>query len=198
MRAMEKLASLRMRGPSPLTQRDRIIFVLLTLALFVIVFRPVLVYMSQWRGDQYWMTGDREGGIRSYKKALLLDPGNLRIHEDLGYVYQQTGKLDESIRHYEEALKIEPNKAENHFYLGMSIFKKGEIERAIPHFKSAIDLDPELRLAYFSLAKSYEKAKKPEKSIAVYRLMQKRFPGMKGLDERIRRLEESTRQNVDG
>lgn len=190
MRMATKLADLLSRGPSPLTQRDRIIFVSLTLVLFVVIFRPALVYMSQWRGDQYWMTGDREGGIRSYKKALLLDPGNLRIHEDLGYVYQQTEKLDYSIRHYEEALKVEPNKAENHFYLGMSLFKKGDLKTAIPHFKRAIDLDPQLRLSYFSLAKSYEKANQPEKSIAVYRLMQKRFPKMEGLDERIRRLEQ--------
>ncbi|MCL5291536.1 MAG: tetratricopeptide repeat protein [Actinobacteria bacterium] len=176
-------------GPRPLTLGDRIIFILLTIAIFIAVFRPVLVYMSLWRGDQYWMGGELEGGLRSYRKALILDPNNPRVRETLGYVYAKYKRYDESVGQYESAIRIEPENAENHYYLGLSLFQQKRYELAVGHFQKAIVLNPELRFSYFSLATSYERLGKPREAAKVYRRLQKKFPDVKNIEEVVQKLE---------
>ncbi|MHB0977193.1 MAG: tetratricopeptide repeat protein [Candidatus Aquicultorales bacterium] len=176
-------------APRPLTQRDRIIFIVLTLVIFAAVFRPVLVYISLWRGDQYWMTGDFDEGLRSYRKALLIDPNNPRIRETLGYVNSKYKRYDQAVQEYKEAVRLEPKNADNHFYLGLNLFELKKYQEATGHFKESIKLDPDQRMGYLMLGKAYTLLNDRSRALEVYLDLKSRVKDARNLDLIIETLQ---------
>ena len=50
-----------------------------------------------------------DDAVRSYKRALELNPQNASAHCNLGYVLMQQGKLDDAIREFQKTLEIDPD-----------------------------------------------------------------------------------------
>ena len=62
-------------------------------------------------------------GVALLSKAVLLFPGNPRMHEELGKAYLAQGELDLAQRELEKAVKLAPETSSLHFRLGQ-LYKK--------------------------------------------------------------------------
>jgi tetratricopeptide (TPR) repeat protein len=170
-----------------ISKRDRILVVILTIFLAVIILRPFIVELTIWRGDQYWMTGQFKAGLRSYKKALLLDPNNARIHDTLGYLYQRLGYPKKAIAEYEKAIKADPKNANYYFYLGMLWHNQGNEEKALELLEKASKLSKD-RLIWHSLVVFYKRTGQVGKAMATLKKLRTFYPDSKWVDEELTKL----------
>jgi Tfp pilus assembly protein PilF len=86
--------------------------------------------------------GQNEAAIAEWKKALDLDPGSVKAHNNLGAVLLREGKADEAIKHFQKALDVDPQLDEAHNNLGLALWEKGRLDEAIRHIQRALELEP--------------------------------------------------------
>lgn len=60
-------------------------------------------------GERQYKTGDYEGALNTYNRALELDPQNPVVHQRIGYVYTHSGQLEQADYHYQCAIDREPD-----------------------------------------------------------------------------------------
>jgi len=89
-------------------------------------------------------SGDFDGAIQEYQKALSINPKNVHAHQRLGFIlYKVKGNLQEGLAHTTEALRLDPNDACAHFDLGVACRDQGHLEQAVRHLTKAVALMPE-------------------------------------------------------
>jgi len=71
-----------------------------------------------------------EEAVTYLLQAVQIEPGELRVHEELGKTYSRMNKLHEAQGEFEKAVAISPNKAALHFMLGQVYKKLGLSEKA--------------------------------------------------------------------
>lgn len=177
--------------PLPISKRDRAIVVLLAIVISVAVLRPLIVYLTVMRADQLFMSGKTREAARAYRKAVILDPRNARLHSDVAFAYQRMGTYDSAVQEFAAAVRLEPLKASHHFNLGLVLVKEREYEAASKHLKQAVALKPKDRLAYAALAAAYRRGGLIDEAIGVLKTMRSRFPDILDIDGQIETLETS-------
>ena len=90
--------------------------------------------------------------IKSYKKAVLIDPENPITYFNLGVALQDSGQLAEALNQYKIALSKNPKYLDAILNIGTIFQEKGSFSDAISYFKKALQIDPEHPIAYFKLA----------------------------------------------
>jgi len=80
--------------------------------------------------------------MRSYRRALALNPRLAAAHNSLGSILGTQGRLDDAVQHFREALRLEPDNPEAHNNLGLALRTMGEREDAVRHFEAALRLKP--------------------------------------------------------
>lgn len=133
---------------------------------------------------------------RYFRRALALDPFQMRTRHALGRVLFDQGRLIDSIAEYEivhragagdalleknlneayakavEQLRAEiarhPDNARLHYSLGTFYSRTQQIEQSLEHYRRAIALDSRQKEALFNLASSYEALGRPEKAAGYY------------------------------
>jgi len=105
---------------------------------------PTSVIVHNTQGASYAGLEMFTAAIRSYRKAIELQPENHEAHNNLGIALQSHGELDAAIECYQQAFTINPNYAEAYNNLGTSLRKKGELKAAVKNFKKAIEIKPEV------------------------------------------------------
>lgn len=100
-----------------------------------------------------------EEGMAHFYKAIQLNPGDPRIHHDLGMALLHQRKFDQAIPHLSQALRRMPdgldkqfNAVSMHHNLGLALFYTGKSKQAFVHFSEAVRLDPNNAEAHYSLA----------------------------------------------
>jgi len=94
--------------------------------------------------DEFYQSGEVDGAIRQYRKALELNPNNVKAHQRLGFLlYHAQGRLDEGMAHSAAALRLDPNNARAHYDLGVALFQQRRLAEAIGHFRAALRGTPE-------------------------------------------------------
>ena len=73
-------------------------------------------------------------------EAERLDPLDLQLKTQIGYVHYFHGDLDRAIAQFEKVLKLEPSFAFAHYGVGDACVHRGEFERALKEFNLAIEL----------------------------------------------------------
>jgi tetratricopeptide (TPR) repeat protein len=76
-------------------------------------------------------SGDLEGAIRSYHKALALDPADAKLHFNLGKALKGSGQLDKAIAAFRAAVARDPQLAEAHCILGLALRQEGQFQAAL-------------------------------------------------------------------
>jgi len=94
---------------------------------------------------------DPEGAEQGYRKALQLNPGNVKAHADLAYILLNRGAIDEGMMHVNEALRLDPNNVEARFNLGLGMVRQKRTDEAIGHFSRVIQLKPDYVEAHYQL-----------------------------------------------
>ena len=107
----------------------------------------------------YNVKGMHKEGMAHFYKAIQLNPGDPRIHHDLGMALLHQRKFDQAVKHLSEALRCMPdgldkqyNAVNMHHSLGQALFYKGKSKQAVVNFSEAVRLDPNNAEAHYSLA----------------------------------------------
>ena len=79
--------------------------------------------------------------ITEFQKAVDINPGFARAHNNLGIVLAQKGRDDEAIGHFEKALDTnadDTDAAAAQYNLGSALMRKGRTEKAAVDFRKAL------------------------------------------------------------
>ncbi len=88
-------------------------------------------------GDNYYAEGDVLGAIEEFKRALMLDPSNVNVHNSLGVCYGVMGDIDKAIESFETAVWLDPQEYMALYNMGIVSLLKGEKEKALECFLNA-------------------------------------------------------------
>lgn len=108
-----------------------------------------LVHLS---GLAALLAGDGAEAERKLRRAIELDPNQLRFYETLARYFQATGRTEDMVGTYQEAVAARPDSAPLHLIVGTLHELRGEPEKARQAYERAIELDPELAPAKNNLA----------------------------------------------
>ena len=88
--------------------------------------------------------GEFNKAIKSFNKAISIEPNYVSAHNNLGIVFQKTGKIKEASKCYYRAIDI--NKNHYQAYSNLAILKQetDELDEAIKYYKKAYYLNPQL------------------------------------------------------
>lgn len=158
-------------------------------------------------GDSYEELGDRERSIaafeeavKTYRRAIKLDPGDKEAHEYLAWACDRLGRYEEALEAYKQAIAIEPNDARNHSSLGLVYEQLGLHEEAIEAYRQAIKIDANDNhaRAYLNLSGAYRELGRYEEALQPLRHYLEANPndaicfgGLAILYERLGRHEEA-------
>ncbi|MGB3512048.1 MAG: tetratricopeptide repeat protein [Microcoleaceae cyanobacterium] len=92
--------------------------------------------------------GEADAAISIFKKALLLKPDDLTLHNNIGQALLQKMKLDEAIATFETALKLAPEFAVAYYNIGKVYQYRALHQEAVRYFQQVIQLEPENIAAY--------------------------------------------------
>ena len=127
-------------------------------------------------GACYAGLGQLGSAVKSYEKAIAINPNYAKAHYNLGNAMHDLalkglGHLDDPIKSYKRSLEIDPDYAEAHNNLGNVLKDLGRLDEAFESFEKALAINPEYLEAYYSLgivlfdlgqlneaAQSYQKA----------------------------------------
>jgi tetratricopeptide (TPR) repeat protein len=98
--------------------------------------------------------GDPAGAERSYRKALELQPGNVRAHYNLGTLLASRGDRRQGIEHLETAARLDPDSRDALFNLGQALTEAGEPARALEIWDRLLKLSPQDPVARFQRAQA--------------------------------------------
>jgi len=98
---------------------------------------------SFWRaGNEFMRALDYDRAIGAYRKALELNPKNVRAHVNLATALTATQHPDEALQHLTTAVELDPGQAEAHYALGNLLLSRDKPAEALDHFILAIRADP--------------------------------------------------------
>jgi Flp pilus assembly protein TadD len=66
-------------------------------------------------------------------RAVLRDPDNADLHNDLGFAHRKLGQLDPAFAHYRRALELNPRHRGAHEYAGEAYLMVGNLAKAEEH-----------------------------------------------------------------
>jgi tetratricopeptide (TPR) repeat protein len=91
--------------------------------------------------DKLYQYGNIDGAIDEFKKALMVDPNNVNVHNSLGVCYGVQGKFDLAIDAFETATGLNPQDVMATYNMGLAHLKQGHRDKALDLFLDAHDLD---------------------------------------------------------
>jgi tetratricopeptide (TPR) repeat protein len=116
---------------------------------------------------------DVKAAIKSYERAIALDPDNSLAYNNLANVLIDSGRPDEAIRLYQKALTLKPDPGVRYYILyhnlGVAFAEKGDYDRAISCFKKATGMKPDFYQAYEQWAKALGVQGKTQEAIEKYK-----------------------------
>ena len=91
--------------------------------------------------------GDREGSLRSCRRALELDPTLAEAHYTLAGGLHAAGRVGEAIEHWRRAVSSKPDYADAYFNLGAALYGRGDLDAAALALAEAMRLAPRMAAA---------------------------------------------------
>jgi glycosyltransferase involved in cell wall biosynthesis len=100
---------------------------------------------------------DFENAVKSFRKAVELNPNHNMALYELGVICEQQKNYDEAVKYYTESLKIKEN-SESFQSLGVCYLKKGMHKEAYRNLVKAMMLNPNKYTIYNNLGAVLEKS----------------------------------------
>jgi Flp pilus assembly protein TadD len=100
-------------------------------------------------------SGDREGALDQYHRALAIEPTNTMVMTNMLRIFQQQGRVAEAA---ELETKVQDSNTGNPFffvYLGEMALARGDLAKALEHMTQALRLESEVPEVQLGLAKVY-------------------------------------------
>lgn len=113
-------------------------------------------------GDNYYAEGDLLGAIEEFKRALMLDPSNVNVHNSLGVCYGVMGDLDKANEAFETAVWLDAEEFMAIYNMGIVRLCQGVKEKALECFLKADRIGEEVYEIAFQTGKLYLEMEHPE------------------------------------
>ncbi len=94
------------------------------------------------QGVQAMVSADFAEAAKKFEAALLVDPDNVTVLNNLAGVYVQTGRQNEAYDLLRQALEINDSKHTTHMNLASWLLMTGRPEDALAHCETAVSLAP--------------------------------------------------------
>ena len=108
----------------------------------LLVQRPGLYQLHQWRGRIALNEKDYTTGLRHYREAAKLNPGDVVSHRQIGKVLVQLGKLSEAETSFQRSLDLENNHVGTLDNLARVYSRQGRIEDAYNQWHKVHQIEP--------------------------------------------------------
>lgn len=118
----------------------------------VVFFDAVSLNIS---GDRLYQYGDIQGAIEEFKKALLIDPSNVNVHNSLGVCYGVLGAYEKAVRSFEEAIRLDFKEVMAVYNVGLAHSLINNKDKALEYFLKADGLGEELFEVAFQAGRLY-------------------------------------------
>ena len=115
--------------------------------------------------------------IKTYQKALAIDPSSAGALVNLGTVYFNARAWREAERYYRDALAADPEYALAHFNLGNLFDEMGERAKALHHYQTALRLNANYADAHYNIALLYQCVNQPLKAVRHWKAYLRLDPG---------------------
>jgi tetratricopeptide (TPR) repeat protein len=106
-------------------------------------------------GDKLYESGDLQGAIDEFKRALLIDPSNVNVHNSLGVCYGLQGEYESAIEEFKTVASIDPGEYMAMFNLGLVHVLKKQPARALEFFHNADKINGDVYEVAFQSGKIY-------------------------------------------
>ena len=103
--------------------------------------------------------------LKTYEKAVEIDPGSADVHVAHGLALLEEGKLAEASEAFRTALGCDASRAEAHYGLGLAANRELAWDSALGHLKKAVALKPDYAEAWYAMKTTYEGLKKFESAV---------------------------------
>ena len=117
-----------------------------------VVFDGVSLNIS---GDKLYEKGDLQGAIDEFRRAILIDPSNVNVHNSLGVCYGLRGEYDSAIDAFSTVVAEDPGEYMAIFNLGLVHGLKKQPEIALEFFLKADKINGEVCEITFQIGKHY-------------------------------------------
>jgi Tfp pilus assembly protein PilF/O-antigen ligase len=104
---------------------------------------------------------------RELRRAIALDPGDVRIYWPLGLLYQFWGTFDRTKfaageEVYRRAAALSPRRQRTYWAMGDLLLAQGRQAEALVQYRTALELDPSVSASQRALARCYVRVGQPE------------------------------------
>jgi tetratricopeptide (TPR) repeat protein len=86
--------------------------------------------------------GKNGEALALWRKALALDPNDVRVQNELGLSLYIQGDVQESFEHLRQAIRLNPQYVESWFNLGKFLLEQGHPDQALPELQQTLQLKP--------------------------------------------------------
>jgi len=126
--------------------------------------------------------------IKTYEKALELEPNNPYFYQQLGLAYVRGEETDQARENFEKAIGLRPRLAVAQYELGRLLYNSGEVDSAIEHFNKAVAVNPNYSNALYSLALAYERQGQPGNALGLLERVLELNPDNSEVKNRVKQI----------
>jgi Flp pilus assembly protein TadD len=120
--------------------------------------------------------GKFEDAVAAWRRALALQPDDVKARNNLGVALLQLRKYDDAAREFQAVLASKPNLPETQANLARALAGAGRSDEAVAHWRTAVALKPDLAEAYNDLAIEYLRQRRVDEALAAWRQATKANP----------------------
>jgi len=154
--------------------------------------RPDLIWPYLSVGHMRRNQKDYEGALEWYHRAEALAPKRLEPKYHIGYVYYLKQDYATAEEYFRLALEINPKHVWSAYLLAHCLYRLGKRDEAVGWLRSAIEWHPKHPWQWWvKLGDWLAEAGDKGEALAAYRRALEQHPGDKGIQEKIRALEEA-------
>jgi tetratricopeptide (TPR) repeat protein len=134
--------------------------------------------------------GADDWAIKSYQKAIELEPKNPYIFNEMGLIYLAKSDLEKAKENFQKAIELKSDYLPSHFQLGILYYNENQIEEAKNEFLKAISIDQNYSNARYFLGLIYDKEGKKDLAIEQFEKIEKLNPE----NQEVKRILENLRE----
>ena len=113
-------------------------------------------------GKASWGLGRLKAGDEYFRRALELDPHNMKTIEYVAAAHFRQKRYQEALDLYRTQLEIDPERAATHADIGATLYYLGRTEEAVRSLERALSLDPTLEMARTNLERMRKRVRQLE------------------------------------
>ena len=118
------------------------------------------------RGIAAETSGDTQGALRHYRRAVAADDRYARAHMNLGIALQAAGDYASALASYSRAIEVDSEYAPAHYNLALAQSLRGHYSEAEAEFRAALRLRNDFPEAWVGLAGALEAAGRNEDALS--------------------------------